>query len=196
MKDFEHLLSVWQEQPKQPRLSVDDVLKQVKKGVNKLGIGVLYGIISISVAIVFTSGLTLFAVYERRLSYIGLFVLLFGMIAYLILQIGDYRTITRHDVTLNPAAYLKSLKEYQTRRAYLNGRFYYVFALIICLGVSLYTHEVFLNKLLIFRILYYIFCGGIFLYTTFFLKDKFIQREEKRVSYLIERLERLEGQFE
>ncbi|MDT3401600.1 hypothetical protein [Mucilaginibacter terrae] len=196
MKDFEHLLSVWQEQPKQPRLSVDDVLKQVKKGVNKLGIGVLYGIIAATVAIVFTAGLTLFAVFEQRLSYIGLFVMLFGMITYLILQIGDYRTITRHDVTLNPAAYLKSLKEYQTRRAYLNGRFYYAFAVMICVGVSLYTVEVFANKHIAFKILYYIFCGGTIIFTTFFLKDKFIQREQKRVSYLIERLERLEGQFE
>lgn len=196
MKDFEHLLSVWQEQPKQPRLSVDDVLKQVKRGINKLGISVLYGIIAISVAILFTAGLTLFAVFEQRLSYIGLFVMLFGMIAYLTLQIGDYRTITKHDLTLNPAAYLKSLKEYQTRRAYLNGRFYYAFAIMICIGVSLYTVEVFQNKPLIFRIIYYTFCGLIILVTTFYLKDKFIQREQKRVSYLIERLERLEGQFE
>ncbi|WP_295768724.1 hypothetical protein [uncultured Mucilaginibacter sp.] len=196
MKDFEHLLSVWQEQPKQPRLSVDDVLKQVKRGVNKLGIGVLYGIIAISVAIIFTGGLTLFAIFENRLSYIGLFVMLFGMISYLVLQVGDYRTITRHDVTLNPAAYLNSLKEYQQRRAYLNGRFYYAFALMICVGVSLYTVEVFANKPLFFKVLYYTFCGATILFTTFYLKDKFIKREQKRVSYLIERLERLEGQFE
>ncbi|WP_345951869.1 hypothetical protein ABDD95_10615 [Mucilaginibacter sp. PAMB04274] len=196
MKDFEHLLSVWQEQPKQPQLSVDDVLKQVKKGINKLGIRVLYSIAITAVALIFTSGLTLFAVYEQRLSYIGLFVMLLGMIAYLVLQIGDYRTITKHDLTLNPAAYLKSLKEYQNRRAYLNGRFYYAFALMICLGISLYTIEVFQNKPLIFRILYYTFCGVYILIATFYLKDRLIQREQKKVSYLIERLERLEGQFE
>ncbi|UEG55290.1 hypothetical protein LLH06_09995 [Mucilaginibacter daejeonensis] len=196
MKDFEHLISVWQEQPKQPRLSVDDVLKQVKKGINKLGSRVLYGIIAISVTIIFTAGLTLFAVFERRLSYIGLFVLLFGMIAYLILQIGDYRTITRQDLTLDPAAYLNSLKEYQKRRAYLHGRFYYAFALMTCLGISFYTIEVFQNKPLMFKVTYYIFCAIYILFCTFYLKDRFIQREQKRVSYLIERLERLEGQFE
>jgi uncharacterized protein YfbU (UPF0304 family) len=32
MKDFDHLMSVWQAQPKQDQLSVDEVLKQVKKG--------------------------------------------------------------------------------------------------------------------------------------------------------------------
>jgi hypothetical protein len=196
MKDFDHLLSVWQEQPKQPRLSVDDVLKQVKRGVNKLGIRVLYSITITAVAAVFTASLTLFAVFEQRLSYIGLFVLLIGLITYLILQVGDYRTITKHDVTQNPAAYLKSLQEYQTRRAYLNGRFYYAFALMVCLGISLYTIEVFENKPLLFRIAYYTFCGVYILFATFYLKNRLIKREQQRVSYLIERLERLEGQFE
>ena len=196
MKNFDHLLSVWQEQPKLPKLSVDDVLKQVKKGINKLGIRVLWSIISISVAIATTAGLTLFAVFENRLSYIGLFVLLIGMIVYLVLQIGDYRTIARHDLTLNPGAYLNSLKEYQKRRAYLYGRFYYAFVLMICVGISLYTVEVLNNKPFIFRVIYYAVCTAYILFCTFYLKDKLIQREEKRVSYLIERLERLEEQFE
>ena len=196
MKDFDHLISVWQEQPKQPRLSVDDVLKQIKKGIHILENKVLWGIMSISVAIMFTAGLTLFAVFEQRLSYIGLFVMLTGMVIYLSLQIGDYRTIKRHDLTLNPGAYLNSLKEYQKRRAYLYGRFYYIFALMICLGISLYTIEVFHNKPLAFKIAYYTACAAYILFAIFYLKDRLIKREEKRVSYLIERLERLEGQFE
>jgi hypothetical protein len=196
MKDFDHLLSVWQEQPKSPRLSVDDVLKQVKKGINKLEVRVLWSIFSISVAIITTTGLTLFAVFEQRLSYIGLFVLLIGMVMYLTLQVGDYRTIARHDVTLNPGAYLNSLKEYQKRRAYLYGRFYYAFVLMVCVGISLYTVEVLNNKPLIFRIVYYTVCAAYILFCTFYLKDRIIKREEKRVSYLIDRLERLEIQFE
>jgi hypothetical protein len=196
MKDFDHLLSVWQEQPKSPRLSVDDVLKQVKKGINKLEVRVLWSIFSISVAIITTTGLTLFAVFEQRLSYIGLFVLLIGMVMYLTLQVGDYRTIARHDVTLNPGAYLNSLKEYQKRRAYLYGRFYYAFVLMVCVGISLYTVEVLNNKPLIFRVIYYTVCAAYILFCTFYLKDKIIKREEKRVSYLIDRLERLEVQFE
>jgi hypothetical protein len=196
MKDFDHLLSVWQEQPKSPRLSVDDVLKQVKKGINKLEVRVLWSIFSISVAIITTTGLTLFAVFEQRLSYIGLFVLLIGMVMYLTLQVGDYRTIARHDVTLNPGAYLNSLKEYQKRRAYLYGRFYYAFVLMVCVGISLYTVEVLNNKQLIFRVIYYTVCAAYILFCTFYLKDRIIKREEKRVSYLIDRLVRLEIQFE
>lgn len=195
MKDFDHLLSVWQEQPKLPKLSVDDVLKQVKRGINKLGLKVLWSIVSISVAIITTASLTLFAVFEQRLSYIGLFVMLIGMVAYLVLQVGDYRTISRHDMTLNPGAYLNSLKEYQKRRAYLYGRFYYAFVLMICLGISLYTVEILQNKPIFVKIIYYTVCVAYILFCTFYLKDKLIQREEKRVSYLIDRLEQLGGQF-
>lgn len=32
MKDFEHLMTVWQGQPVKEQLSVDEALKQVKKG--------------------------------------------------------------------------------------------------------------------------------------------------------------------
>ena len=35
MKEFEHLMSVWQGQPKPGRLSVDEALKQVKKGITQ-----------------------------------------------------------------------------------------------------------------------------------------------------------------
>jgi hypothetical protein len=33
MKEFEHLMSVWQGQPATDKLSVDEALKQVKKGI-------------------------------------------------------------------------------------------------------------------------------------------------------------------
>ena len=46
MKEFEHLMSVWQEQPKKDQLSVDDVLKQVKKGMNSMGRKLFWNIAS------------------------------------------------------------------------------------------------------------------------------------------------------
>jgi hypothetical protein len=45
MKDFDHLMSVWQEQPKKDQLSVDDVLKQVKKGMSAMSRKLFWGIV-------------------------------------------------------------------------------------------------------------------------------------------------------
>jgi hypothetical protein len=196
MKDFEHLVSVWQGQPKSDRLSVDEALKQVKKGFSKLSSNLLWGIVSICLAMAALGGLVLFAIFEKGASYIGLFTILAGLFVYLILQIGDYRTLARHDITTNPALYLNTLKEYQKRRAYLYGTFYYIFLLIICVGVSLYTIEILEYKSLLIKLLYYGFCIAYFLFFTFYLKDKLIENERNRVNSMIERLERLQGQFE
>ncbi len=46
MKDFEHLMSVWQGQPKQDQLSVDEVLKQVKKGIRSITSQLYWGIVA------------------------------------------------------------------------------------------------------------------------------------------------------
>jgi hypothetical protein len=196
MKDFEHLVSVWQGQPKPDRLSVDEALKQVKKGLNNLSSNVLWGIVSICAAMAAIFGLALFAVFEKGMSYIGLFTILAGLIMYLFLAVGDYRTLSRHDITANPAFYLNTLKEYQRRRANLYGRFYYIFLLIIALGVSLYTVEILEHKAMLIKILYYGFCIAYFLFFTFYVKDKIVQNEHKKVNAIIERLERLQGQFE
>ena len=49
MKDFEHLMSVWQGQPKQDQLSVDEALKQVKKGVRSITSQLYWGIVAMVV---------------------------------------------------------------------------------------------------------------------------------------------------
>src|SRR5476651_2208839 len=127
MKDFEHLMTVWQGQPVKEQLSVDEALKAVKKGMNGLSRKLMWGIVAIVITTVVVVYLALFGVFLTWTSDVGLLVLALGMITYLVLQIGDYRTISSHDPTIDPVEYLDSLKTYQKRRAYLYGRFWYLF---------------------------------------------------------------------
>jgi len=60
MKDFDQLMSVWQGQPKQDQLSVDDVLKQVKKGMTTMSRKLLWSIVSMSISLVVVLGVMLF----------------------------------------------------------------------------------------------------------------------------------------
>jgi hypothetical protein len=46
MKDFDHLMSVWQAQPKKEHLSVDEVLKQVKKRRTQFNLRMYWAIIA------------------------------------------------------------------------------------------------------------------------------------------------------
>jgi hypothetical protein len=196
MKDFDHLMTVWQGQPVKEQVSVDEALKQVKKGLGGLRSKTLQGIISISVAIVIVVISLLFAVFSSWASYIGLITLIVGMSIYLSLQIGDYRTINSHDPTIDPVKYLDTLKLYQKRRAYLYDRFYYIYAIIITVGIGFYAVEVLEDKPLAIKLLYYSLTAAFIIFCSLFLKDRLISSEKEKVKLIIEKLERLKDQFE
>jgi uncharacterized membrane protein YbaN (DUF454 family) len=196
MKDFEHLMTVWQGQPVKEQLSVDEALKQVKKGVVGLRAKTLQGIIGISIALAVMVASLLFAVFTSWASYIGLVTLIIGMSIYLSLQIGDYRTIASHDPTVDPVNYLDTVKLYQKRRAYLYDKFYYIYAIITTIGIGFYAVEVLENKTLIVKLIYYSLTAAFIIFCSLFLKDRLISSEKEKVKLIIEKLERLKDQFE
>jgi hypothetical protein len=196
MKDFNDLLSVWQGQPKQVRLSVDDVLKQVKKGVNKLKSKTLLSLIAVGVSLTLIIGVALFMPIHNQITYVGLAVWIISFAIVIVMQLGDYRTISTLDATTDPPTYISHLKLYKKRRAVMNGRFFYYYALAVSLGVMLYSFEFVNRNSLSFMISFY---AGWFVYLAFvlfFLKKKLIERENRRVADLLEQLERLQQQFE
>src|ERR1700758_54919 len=144
MKDFDHLMSVWQGQPKQDQLSVDEALKQVKKGVRGIKSQLYWGIVATLAVIALTFVITFFFVF-RWLTYLGLFIMLFTMLLYAVRVIRDYRILSRRDATINPVEYLQDLKQYQRNRAKITGWFFYLYLLLISLGLSLYFIEILQN---------------------------------------------------
>jgi hypothetical protein len=196
MKEFEHLMQVWQGQPTREKLSVEDVLKQVKKGMGLLARRLMLGLVVIAVTTAIVIYLAVFGAFTSWTSHVGLLILTAGMVMYLTLQIGDYRTIARHDPTLDPANYLNTLKIYQRRRAHLYGWFWYAFAMIVTAGMSLYTFEVLQGQTLPVKIISYSFWTAYILFATFYLKDRIVKHENEKVDLMIERLERLKNQFD
>ncbi|MFD2146362.1 hypothetical protein [Mucilaginibacter antarcticus] len=196
MKDFDHLMSVWQEQPNKDQLSVDDVLKQVNKGMSSISQKLLWG-----VAIMFTSfiGLLaamLFFVFTSLLTYIGIVILLITLLLYSFVMLRDYRLISKQDITINPTEYLQSLKEYQKSRAELYGWLFYLYVILLSAGLVLYLYEVLQNSTILFKGIVYGSGALWFLFCTFYLKNRFVKNEQSKISDMIERLERLQNQFD
>jgi hypothetical protein len=144
MKDFDHLMSVWQGQPKQDQLSVDEVLKQVKKGMRGITNQLYWGIVAMVAVLGLTFIITIFFAFQW-LTYIGLFIMLITMLLYAVMIIRNYRILKKHDATLNPNEYLQDLKDYQKNRAKIAGWFYYIFVMLISLGLALYFVEILRN---------------------------------------------------
>ncbi|WP_214070795.1 hypothetical protein [Mucilaginibacter sp. dw_454] len=196
MKDFDHLMSVWQEQPKKDQLSVDDMLKQVKKGISGLSRKLFWNITIMLITVAGLSAIMLFFVFNSWATYLGIAIVLITVILFLLVMLRDYRIISKQDVTINPAAYLQDLKEYQRNRAKLYGRLYYIYVLLMSTGLFLYFIEVLQSHSAMFKALAYSVYVGIICFSTFYIRVQFVKNEQEKLNLIIERLTRLQNQFD
>jgi len=196
MKDFDHLMSVWQAQPKQDQLSVDEVLRQVKKGIRSITSQLYWGIVAMGAVLALTFLILFFFVFQSWLTYVGITIMLVTMLLYSIMIIRNYRILNKRDSTLNPTEYLQDLKEYQKNRAKVAGWFYYLYVLLISLGLSLYFVEVLRNSTILYKVLIYGLTFVWIMFLTFYYKKRIFKNEEEKLNLIIEKLERLQGQFE
>jgi len=195
MKDFDHLISVWQGQPKRDQLSVDEALKQAKKSVRGIKTQLYWGIVATLTVVALTFVITFFFVF-KWLTYLGLFIMLFTMLLYAVRVVRDYRILNRRDATINPVEYLQALKQYQRNRSKITGWFFYLYLTLISLGLSLYFVEILQNASTFYKISIYSLTILWFLFLTFYYKKRIFRSEEEKLNLIIDRLERLQGQFE
>ena len=196
MKEFEHLMSVWQGQPKPDKLSVDEALKQIKKGMRGMTQKLYWGIVAMIALIAFAFIITFFFAFRSPATTVGILIILVTMLMYLSLIVRHYHILNKHDLTQNPTDYLNTLKEYQKNRSKVIGWFYYVFMLLISTGLGLYFVEVLEDAPLYFKLITY---GSIiiwFLFITFYLKPRMFKNEEEKLNLMIDRLIRLQEQFD
>jgi hypothetical protein len=196
MKDFDHLISVWQEQPKKDQLSVNDVLKQVKKGISGLSRKLFW---NITIMILTLSGLftlMLFFVFNSWTTYLGIVIILITVLLSLLVMLRDYRIISKQDITINPAAYLQDLKEYQKNRTKLYGRLYYIYVLLMSTGLFLYFLEVLQSTSTMFKAIAYSVYVAFILFSTFYIRGLFVKNEQEKLNLIIDRLTRLQNQFD
>ena len=196
MKDFDHLISVWQEQPARDQLSVDEVLKQVKKGISGMSQKLLWNIVSMGLAVSAWLAVMLFFVFQSLMTYLGIGILIIPLVLYALMMVRDYRLISKQDATINPADYLQSLQEYQKNRAKVYGWMYYLYVLLISTGLLFYFFEVLQSATALFKAVIYTVYGVLVLFTTFYVRERFVKNEQEKLSQLIERLTKLQGQFD
>lgn len=196
MKEFEHLMSVWQGQPKPDQLSVDEALKQVKKGIRSITQKLYWGIIAMIALVACAFVITFFFAFRSTATTIGILIILVTMLMYLSLIVRHYHILNKHDLTQNPTDYLNTLKEYQKKRSKVIGWFYYVFLLSISTGLALYFIEVLENAPLYFKLITYGSTIVWFLFITFYLKPRMFKSEEEKLNLMIDRLIRLQEQFD
>jgi heme/copper-type cytochrome/quinol oxidase subunit 2 len=196
MKEFEHLMSVWQGQPKPDQLSVDEALKQVKKGIRSLTSKLYWGIVAMVALIVCAAIITFFFPFRSPSTTFGILIITITMLLYLSLIVRHYHILNKHDLTQNPTEYINTLKEYQRNRTKVTGWFYYIYMMLISAGLALYFIEVLENAPLYFKFITYGSTIVWFLFITLYLKPRMFKNEEEKLNLMIDRLLRLQEQFD
>ena len=196
MKEFEHLMSVWQGQPKPDKLSVDEALKQVKRGIRGMTNKLYWGIIAMIALIVCAFIITFFFAFRSPATTVGILIILVTMLMYLSLIVRHYHILNKHDLTQNPTDYLSTLKEFQKKRSKVIGWFYYTYMLLISTGLALYFIEVLEKAPTYFKLITYGSTILWFLFITFYLKPRMFKNEEEKLNLMIDRLIRLQEQFD
>ena len=110
-------MSVWQGQPKPDSLSVDEALKQVKRGIRGITTKLYWGIVGMIALVVVAFITTFFFAFRSTSTTIGILIILVTMLTYLSLIVRHYHILNKHDLTQNPSEYLNTLKEYQKNRS-------------------------------------------------------------------------------
>ena len=196
MKEFEHLMSVWQGQSKSDKLSVDEALKQVKKGIRGLTQKIYWGIVAMIALITCAFIITFFFSFRSVATTTGILIILITMLMYLTLIVRHYHILNKHNLTQSPTGYLDTLKEYQKNRSKATGWFYYVFLLLISTGLALYFIEVLEKAPVYFKAITYGSTIIWFLFITLYLKPRMFKNEEEKLNLMIDRLIRLQEQFD
>jgi Ca2+/Na+ antiporter len=196
MKDFDHLVSVWQGQPKLDQLSVDDALKQVKKGIRSLTSKLYWGIVAMAALIACAFVITFFFAFRSPVTTIGIVIILITMTMYLAFIVRHYHILNKHDITQNPSEYLNTLKEYQKNRARVTGWFYYIYMMLISAGLALYFVEILDDAPVYVKLTVYGSTALWFVFVTMYLKPRMFKNEEEKLNLMIERLVRLQEQFD
>lgn len=195
MKNFEELSSLWTTQPQKGQIPADTLLKQVKKGTLALNRKLLWSILIMAATFIFTIVLFLFFLFNSWLTYVGIFIVMGTVLIYAILMYRDYRLIASHDPTTEVNSYLEKLKIYQTSRTRMYGKMYYVYTLLLSLGLGLFLIEVLKSASMFLETATYALFLGWILFVTFYGRKRIIKTEQEKISEIIGRLERLKGQF-
>ncbi len=195
MKNFDELSSLWTAQPQAEQIPADSLLKQVKKGAQSLQQKLLFSVLIMAATFIFMIVLFLFFLFNSWLTYAGIFITMSTILIYAILMYRDYKLIASHDPTTEVNVYLEKLKLYQTSRTKMYGKMYYVYTILLTLGLGLYMVEVLKPTSLFYEIMAYILFFTWILFVTFYWKKRIIKTEQEKISGIINRLERLKGQF-
>lgn len=197
MKDFDALKNIWQAQVALPKVSDDDVLRQISKTKRGYANKLLLEVIAMAFAIAILGYIWMITPFRMWTTHLAMIILMLCCLYYLFVQINDYFRISRNKLFMNkPEDYIEYLKNYKQDRYLLNTRKYTVYTIFLGIAFLLYYIEIFFLASIWITTLGVTVTAAWFLVCYFFIMRNYMRKEEAKLQEIIDKLERLQKQFE
>jgi hypothetical protein len=194
MQEFDHIEALWAAHTVDVKISSDDMLKQAKKEVNTMRTKSLLNIFGMSLSFITVPCLWLFD-FQSWTTHAGISILVMAIGVYTIILYNNYRILAKSDFTVNPNEFINQLKLYQLNRHDLYNKLYWFYAIALSLGVVFYFLE--LSSLLSVwaQIIFIGLSFGWMIFCSTLVRKAVIKKDKERIALLIEKFERISGQF-
>ncbi|RYG09976.1 MAG: hypothetical protein EOO07_22960 [Chitinophagaceae bacterium] len=194
MQEFDHIEALWAAHTVDVKISSEEMLKQAKKEVNSIRTKSMLNIFGMSLSFIAVACLWLFD-FQSWTTHAGIGILVIAIAVYTIILYNNYRIIAKSDFTINPNEFISQLKLYQLNRHDLYNKLYWFYAIALSLGVVLYFFE--LSSLLSFwvKVAFVTLSFGWMIFCSTLVRKAVIKKDKERIALLIEKFERISGQF-
>ena len=197
MKGFEEIQQLWQGQTPEPNVSVDTILKRVKRDRTAFARKLLWQSIAVGISILVILWIGITINFSTWTTYLALAIMAGCIVYYFGNQLRDYKGINRSSHLLaKPQDYIHYLRTFQQKRNRFNTRNYVVYEICIAGAFALYGVEMYFILPLLtfagivtFMVFWFLICHFVFM-------KQYIKSENTRIEEMIDNLERIKDQFE
>jgi|LakMenEpi03Aug12_release.lakeMendotaPanAssembly.Ray.scaffolds.fasta_scaffold08712_6 hypothetical protein len=196
MKDFEALKSIWHDQIALPKVSHNDVLKNLRKTRNGLASKLLLEMMGMAIAIAVLIYVWIKIPFFMWTTHLAMIIFISCCIYYVLAIVSNYLKINDDKLLDKPECYINYLKKYKEERYIFNTRKYALYSIFFTAGFILYFIEISYLTSLFITLMVILFTFLWIGLCYFVLMRIYIKREEGKLEEMIQNLERLHKQFE
>lgn len=195
MKDFESLVSIWNEQKTSPSVDYREVIDRYKKTRNKFRTKLWAELIWMTIATLLLGYIWLSMPFTLWTTHISMFIFEICCIFYIYTQIKNLRTISDNSLLETPEKHIEYLERFKLSRYMQNTRNYYFYTVAMGIALGLYFIEFFTHVNTFVLIFAVGFSIAWFAFCTLWIRKVYIKKEEKRFNEMLNELKRLKNQF-
>lgn len=195
MQQFDQIEALWAKHTVDVNISADEMLKQAKKEVNGMRTKSLLNILGMACSILGMAMLWLFYDVQNWTTHAGISIIIITILVFTVILYNNYKIISKVDFTVNPNEFIAKLKLYQLHRLTMYNRLYWFYTISLSLGMSLYFIEILARMDFWMQVIAIVVSFGWMIFCSTLVRKAVIKKDKERIALLIEKFERISGQF-